>query len=373
MELQTFINNNTDYLSKFRDLKLNTKKYGELGLAIVTYKYNFNYDLNEYPFIKWCKGAIINLKTSKIVCLSPVKSENKYDLSNIDLNNIDEYYSEKDSVLQPLIDGTMINLFYHNDEWLMSTRSYIGAKNKWDQNISFKKMFDESKKNLNYDSLNKKHSYSFVLQHINNRIVSQISENNIILVEEYNFEDSISIVNLDVTFDLKNYDTIIKIKNNNFNVLEDSMNKSYNFQFKGFTLKNGPRRINFINSEYQKVLNIKSKCNFNNKLLSFIYLRNNNLLKDYLKYFDDDLQLFDNYRNKIYIMKNELHDCYIKFFIKKEIEKKDIPFQLKPLVFELHNIYKQNKTKITNNVVNQYIYNLPEKRLCFVINYYITS
>ena len=47
MELQTFINNNTDYLSKFRDLKLNTKKYGEMGLAIITYKYNYKYDLNE--------------------------------------------------------------------------------------------------------------------------------------------------------------------------------------------------------------------------------------------------------------------------------------------------------------------------------------
>ena len=90
-------------------------------------------------------------------------------------------------------------------------------------------------------------------------------------------------------------------------------------------------------------------------------------------YYDNDSILFDNYRNKIFIMKNELHDCYINFFIKKEIEKKDIPFQLKPLVFDLHKIYKQNQTKITNSVVNQYIYNLPEKRLCFVLNYYITS
>ena len=44
MELQTFINNNTDYTSKFRELNLNTKKYGELGLLIVTYKYNFTHN-----------------------------------------------------------------------------------------------------------------------------------------------------------------------------------------------------------------------------------------------------------------------------------------------------------------------------------------
>ena len=96
------------------------------------------YDLNEYPFIKWCKGAIININTHKLVCLSPVKTETKYDLSKTELN-INPHY-DNNSILQPLIDGTMINLFYHNNEWMMATRSFIGAKNKWDQNISFKKM-----------------------------------------------------------------------------------------------------------------------------------------------------------------------------------------------------------------------------------------
>lgn len=71
-------------------------------------------------------------------------------------------------------------------------------------------------------------------------------------------------------------------------------------------------------------------------------------------------------------MKNELYDCYVKFFIKKTIEKKQIPYQLKPLVYELHTIYKQDKKKITNEIINNYIYNMPDKKLCFVLNYYIT-
>ena len=53
MELQTFINNNTDYLSKFRDLKLNTKKYGEMGLAIVTYKCTAGYAPDDQHGIIW--------------------------------------------------------------------------------------------------------------------------------------------------------------------------------------------------------------------------------------------------------------------------------------------------------------------------------
>ena len=58
MELQTFINNNNDYLSLFKELNINFKKYSQLGLLILSYKYNFNYDFDKYPFIKWCKGAI---------------------------------------------------------------------------------------------------------------------------------------------------------------------------------------------------------------------------------------------------------------------------------------------------------------------------
>ena len=367
MELQTFINNNTDYQSIFRKLNLNTKKYGELGLLIVTYKYDYKYDFKENPFIIFCKGAIIRLSDDKVICLPPIKCLEKYDLNDCDLNDID---ITDNVILQPILDGTMINMFYHNDMWFISTRSYIGAKNKWDKNISFKKMFDEivKDKNINFDELDNKHSYSFVLQHKENRIISQIADNNLIMVQEYSPE----------TFllqDLSNniYKSFTIIKNNDMNVLLDSVNKPYNFQFKGFTVKsnNSYKRINFINSEYQKVFDIKSKCNYNNKLMSFIYLRNNKLLNEYLKYFNDDAQLFDSYRNIIYIMKNELHDCYVKYFIKKEIEKKDVPYQLKPLIYALHTIYKQSNVKITNEVVNNYIYVMPIKKLCFVLNYYL--
>ena len=78
MELQTFINNNTDYSSKFRELNLNTKKYGELGLLIVTYKYDFKYDFENYPFIRFCKGAVIRLSDNKVICLPVKKCCQKY-------------------------------------------------------------------------------------------------------------------------------------------------------------------------------------------------------------------------------------------------------------------------------------------------------
>ena len=67
MDLQHFNNNNTDYLSQFRKLNLNVKTYSQIKLAIITYKRNFDYNFNENTFIKWCKGAIINTETNKVV------------------------------------------------------------------------------------------------------------------------------------------------------------------------------------------------------------------------------------------------------------------------------------------------------------------
>jgi hypothetical protein len=54
--------------------------------------------------------------------------------------------------LHNLVDGTMINLFNVNNEWLLSTRSNIGCTNKWSQGINFKEMFDECSKNLSVSS-----------------------------------------------------------------------------------------------------------------------------------------------------------------------------------------------------------------------------
>ena len=145
MDIQTFINQNENYLVKFKDLGLNIIKYNVLGLTLVKYKYNTNID----NFTKLFKSVIINQKTNKIVSMAPMKSV-KCD-HNILMDN--------ESEISRIYDGTMINVFYHNDEWILSTRSLIGAKNYWNKNTrkSFKEMFNECFNQ--YDELDTTHSY----------------------------------------------------------------------------------------------------------------------------------------------------------------------------------------------------------------------
>ena len=71
MEIQTFINQNEDYLVKFKELGLQINNYNELGLYLI--KYKPTPDIND--FTKLFKSVIINQKTNKIVSIAPMKSQ----------------------------------------------------------------------------------------------------------------------------------------------------------------------------------------------------------------------------------------------------------------------------------------------------------
>ena len=45
----------------------------------------------------------------------------------------------------------------------------------------------------------------------------------------------------------------------------------------------------------------------------------------------------------------------------------DIPFALKPLIYEIHNIYITTKKNISYKIVNNYIYNLHPNKMYFIV------
>ena len=180
MELQTYINSHPNYISEFRSsgFKVNTFK----DLKIISYPYDKKplYESNSDFYKLFLRGVVID-KENKIVCLPPVKSFDLTENSNIS--------SENDIIYETLLDGTMINLFYHNDKWIISTRSEIGGYNKWQDKKSFREMFDECC-NLDEENLDKNMSYSFVMRHKENRNVTPIHGNILILVEAYQYNEN---------------------------------------------------------------------------------------------------------------------------------------------------------------------------------------
>jgi hypothetical protein len=138
------------------------------------------------------------------------------------------------------------------------------------------------------------------------------------------------------------------------------------FSIKGFTVKTTGKRINWINPtfEYAKSL----KMNHNDKYLNYISLRQKHLLTEYLNYFPEDRFIFNEYRDEFNMIKFKLYERYVSKFIRKEIDMKDIEYPLKPLVYELHEHYKESGEKINIKVVSDYMHQLDGKKIMFIRN-----
>ena len=343
MVIQEFIESG-NYINEFKKEKVIYRKYPDKKLMIVKRKYGLEYSVDK-PWLNYCRGLIIDYEHNKVVFIPPIKSKEILTKESF-VEKVDEPYE--------LVDGTMINLFYFNGSWLTSTRSNIGCTNKWTQDIDFQQMFQECSQNLKYDTLNKEYTYSFVMRHKKNRITSIVNTNELVLVEVYH--------NLCKLVELPTNDGYRLLRK-----VEDISNRETTVLQKGLTGYYEGQRYKWLTTEHKFIEMIKP--NTNNPCLNYLVLRNSGHLTNYLKLFPEYRFHYDEYRNKVHSITQLLHQYYISVFVKKEVDKKDIPFALKPLIYELHGIYLKYKQAISWQIVKNYIYELEPKRLQFVFNH----
>ena len=193
-------------------------------------------------------------------------------------------------------------------------------------------MFDECSQ-LDYEILDKNMSYSFVMRHIENRNVSPIKDNEFYLVEVYQYVDN-QIKRLSKSEYPNNIYSIDKSYSNKEEFMEFYKGPVINYATKGFTIKCGSLRYKWINPYFNEIKNLK--INMNNHLLNYIELRRNGNLKKYLRYFPEHQHLFNNYKEKIHSLSNDLYTTYKNVFIHKTTNKNDIPYHLKPMIYQIH-------------------------------------
>ena len=136
--------------------------------------------------------------------------------------------------------------------------------------------------------------------------------------------------------------------------------------YKGYTAMVNGIRYKWLTAECKFIEMIKP--NTNNPLLNYLTLRHSGHLTNYLKLFPEERFRFDKYRKQVHQLTGILHQFYLNVFVHKQIDKKDIPFALNPLMYDLHGIYLKEKQGISWSRVKNYIYELEPKRLCFALN-----
>jgi hypothetical protein len=343
------------------------KDYDNYGLYLVKYD-KPNCDMTDSDVQK-CRGLIIDKETNSVVCYPPPKSmiPEKF-MKNV--NNWDDVTCEK------FIDGTMINIFYHNNEWKISTRSCIGARNRWFSNKSFVDMFNECK-NFDMEKLDKECCYSFVLTHKDNRIVKEYNESGICLVyamRKTETSEGRVFDNLDikqVQSDLKKLNIVVNIPETiTFISYEDArinVNK-LDYQEQGYVFKMEGFRSKLRNINYDWVKRLRG--NTNNMKYLYLELRQNNALNDYEKFFPEHKEMFNYFQNELYGMTHNLFKFYKDLHVNKTKKIQDIPFEYRRILFSIHGIYLADPSQPTTFArIKNFVNRMDVPHQMFVINY----
>jgi hypothetical protein len=299
----------------------------------------------------------------------------------------------QECVIEEFIDGTMINLFWSEvaNEWIINTKSNIGASShffvfpaatsvKSQHTKSFRDMFLDATVGLDFSILDKSCSYSFVLQHPMNRLVSPVQVPAIYLVGIYRLDGPL-VTPLDIHH-FNNTDTVIKKPQlycstsyedlkNRFAGANPHAPTPYNVM--GIVVKHpaSGHRTKFRNPAYEYVKQLRG----NTPRLDYRYmeLRQSNQVKEFLRYYPECAALFSEYRNKIHTFTTHLYKNYVDCFILKKNKLSYFSTQYKTNMYNLHQVYlstyKPAGQYVTFGTVVKFVNGLDIPLLLHSINY----
>lgn len=286
-------------------------------------KTNNNYFLithsNKTPmdsFSRQCFGLIVDKSTFKPVSKAFNKMweiVGKYNDEDIhQLIASHEFFKTESILTEEAIDGTLVRLYYQDGEWKKATKNCMDAYNAfWNNSKSFGEMFDEcaTTMNLDYNRLDTNYSYSFVIQHSQNRIIVPYQQNTMVHLVSIDMRTMVE-VNLDIG--------IPKPRQFHFNNIHDIfyslMNTPWTFQ--GYILINEYQdRLKIENPYYSYVKELKgNNQNVNIRILQILHDRKK---QEFLKYFPEHRELVESVILDIQHLATKIHRTYIQRYVKK--------------------------------------------------------
>jgi hypothetical protein len=288
------------------------------------------------------RSVVVN-ETGNIVCFAPPKSilfetfKNKYSVE------------EESIIINEVIEGTMINLFYDKESslWEIATKASVGGNYWYFRNqypilsetmnkpeMTFRKMFlqafgmnesDDLQNNVILETLDKKYCYSFILQHPMNHIVHSIIAPTIYLVAVYEIvETNVSVIDpneYEIWPNIMNspirFPTRIKMSYEDIIYQKCSPDSTYDIPGVMFLNRETGERACMENEAYKKVREIRG--NHPNLQFQYLSLRKTNKVGEFLIYFNQYAELFGKfemqYNDFIKQLHNEMYN--LKKLIKK--------------------------------------------------------
>lgn len=274
---------------------------------------------------------------------------------------------DKDIRIEEFIEGTMINVFYTNSKWEIATRSHIGANTHFYKDApSFREMFFDM--DVDFSNLNKEWSYSFVMQHPDNKIVIPLTFPRLYLVAVYSIDN---VNNMVTPIDRLIYEPLTKLLFPCINfpkILEPNTISKPNTLSKPDWKNMGVILYNTVTGERSKIRNPyyeyvrRLKGNQPNIFYHYLCLRQTGQIYEFLEYFSEYNEQFITFEHTIYAFKNTLFSNYVSCYIKKEKPLIEFSTHYRTHMFTIHqyylNILKPNSLYVKNKNVVDYINNM---------------
>ena len=342
-------------------------------------KYDKNY-LTDDSYSTFGKFRSIIYRNGKILSYSPPKAMKLDDFK--EKFNVTECYAEE------FIEGTMINVFYdkENENWEIATKSSVGARVRFFNNApTFADMFYETctYHNMEFKNLDKTYTYTFIMQHPNNRIVMPILYPTLYLIRVYKIDgfniheiamNEINSSNVGNYLSTCNIHLPIKYPITSFDDIEKyfaSMNTPY--YYPGIMIYHtSGERAKIRNPTYEDVRMLRG--NQTKLQYQYLWLRKEGKVRDYLIYYPENKHVFSIYRELVHRYTNNLYSNYVDCYIKKMKPLKEFPHEYKVNMFKLHKLYL-DELREANEYINRYrvmefVNKIEPAYLMHVLNYH---
>lgn len=308
----------------------------------------YNRDKSDFniPFVRECRGIILEKNTNKIVC---------YTLNRKEDINVDEpvKYSE-------YIDGSHVKLFYYNNAWRLSTTRCIDANRAyWTSNKSFGELFDDCKKlSCMNNDLDKNYCYGFVICHTDNRIVMKYDYNKLYHVCSRNLTNY-NMENIDIGVEKPRVLNEDEINNITDNIIEDISPGAV------FITCEGKHNV-IYNSSYKLCKSLR--CSTNNLLYEYLINCCNGDRDLYINKYEEWSDNFIKYDTFISILVYRLHRAYMDYHVNRVKILGQIDKMYHKHLYALHGKRLNNRIVITKDVVREYMFKLDPKQIMHMLN-----
>jgi hypothetical protein len=367
----------------------------EKGLYLIRYEKGIT-DMN-HRHSKWFRSVVWDRATHSPVSIAPPKT------TSLDFPfHTRQEAQEAGVVFQELLDGFMINCFKRvgDDTLYITSRSRLNASGQFYSAKSFRQLFVEAYTGWKIETSNEaelemmigkmyfpspdssKHevaiSLSFLVQHVEHRIVTTVRENSVTLIQQTTtYEDgTIAIQDTpDATF--LNCARCLPLSNIPYtDGPEDATSwiheqiRSQSWEVQGIVCKDTlGNRWRYRSDAYNAVRSLRG--NTASMLDRFVQLYLQNLTHTFLQYYPEYATTFAFHQQMIQYLVKVIYEEYQQLHVRKAATIDKINKMYHPHLYAIHGYYlsqlRPNHKKVSLNDVHDYIRKQPWQRVAFLL------